>query len=98
MREIRVAVTSKPRYVGACLAGMMRESADPIELRAVGAEAISVALKSMAVTNRYLQERNDGFVAVGLPLLEEFIDSGGAKTLLKIIIFQIPPPEVLTKQ
>lgn len=81
---IRVASASSPSAVAGAIAGCVREGKRNLAVQAVGAGAVNVGVKAVAIANAYLVE--DGFHLVVDPVFVDVVIKEETRTAIRMTL------------
>lgn len=84
MEIIKVSSKSVPQKVAGAIANIFRESADTVEVQAVGAGALNQAIKAVAIARGFVAPLGKNLVCT--PAFSDIIIDGEERTAIKLII------------
>ena len=89
---VKVSSHSRPAAVAGAVAGIMRENGN-VEVRAIGAGAISQAMKALTIARKFLE--NDDLDLSIVPNFETLNIDGKERTALRLLVFKRPASIIL---
>lgn len=83
MEVLKVSAQSQPKSVAGALAAVLRDN-NVVEVQSIGAGAVNVAVKSIAITRGFVAP--NGIDLVVVPAFSEITIDGEERTAIKFIV------------